>query len=190
MTLRLSFRAVVTAAVIGCGLFGATVAETQDVPPASPAETAPAATLPQGPVPYTATVRRRAPRPQRAASPAATPPTATAPTPSDAAAPTPSPVLATPATPLPVADLEAYVDGVVRDRMARDHIAGVTIAVVQNGQVVLKKGYGVASLKDGRKVDPDKTLFRIGSISKTFTWIALMHEVEAGRMSQDTPNNI
>jgi CubicO group peptidase (beta-lactamase class C family) len=191
VTLRLSFRAVVTAAIIGCGLFGATVAETQDVAPAPPAETAPTATLPPGPVPYTATVRRRrAPRPQRPAPPTATPPTAIATAPSDAAAPTPSPVLATPATPLPVADLEAYVDGVVRDRMARDHIAGVTIAVVQNGQVVLKKGYGVASLKDGRKVDPDKTLFRIGSISKTFTWIALMNEVEAGRMRLDTPINI
>jgi CubicO group peptidase (beta-lactamase class C family) len=74
--------------------------------------------------------------------------------------------------------------------MDRDHIAGVTIAVVQNGQVVLKKGYGVASLKDGRAVDPDKTLFRIASISKTFTWIALMNEVEAGRMRLDTPINL
>ncbi|KQY92885.1 serine hydrolase [Caulobacter sp. Root1455] len=189
MTLRLSFRAVLSAAIIGCGLFGATMAETQDVAPAGPPPaTAPTATLPSAPIPYTPTVRRRrAPRPQSAAPAAATPAPATA---SSAAAPTPSPVLTSPSAPLPAADLEAYVDGVVRDRMLRDHIAGVTIAVVQNGQVVLKKGYGVASLKDGRKVDPDKTLFRIGSISKTFTWIALMNEVEAGRMRLDTPINI
>jgi CubicO group peptidase (beta-lactamase class C family) len=193
VTLRLSFRAVLSAAIIGCGLFGATMAETQDVAPESPPVAAPTATLPPAPIPYTSTVRRRA-RPQRpapvaTAAPAASiaPPTTTA---ADAVAPTPSPVLASPAAPLPVADLEAYVDGVVRDRMAREHIAGVTIAVVQNGQVVLKKGYGVASLKDARKVDPDKTLFRVGSISKTFTWIALMNEVEAGRMRLDTPINI
>jgi CubicO group peptidase (beta-lactamase class C family) len=192
VTLRLSFRAVLSAAIIGCGLFGATMAETQDVAPAPPAATAPTATLPSAPIPYTSTVRRRAPRPQRAAAVAPTPAPAAPPAvvaPSGVA-PIASPVLASPAAPLPVADLESFVDGVVRDRMARDHIAGVTIAVVQNGQVVLKKGYGVASLKDGRRVDPDKTLFRVGSISKTFTWIALMNEVEAGRMRLDTPINI
>ena len=190
MTLRLSFRAVLSAAIIGCGLLGLTTAEAQDAAPAA-SPPAPTATLPSAPVPYTATVRRRAPR-QRPVAPAATPPappaapaTTTAATPS----PSPSPVISNRA-PLPVADLESYVDGVVRDRMIRDHIAGVTIAVVQNGQVVLKKGYGVASLKDGRKVDPDTTLFRIGSISKTFTWIALMNEVDAGRMRLDTPINI
>ena len=52
-------------------------------------------------------------------------------------------------------------------------------AFVQNGQVVLKKGYGFADLSPARRVDRDKTLFRIGSISKTFTWIALMNEIEA-----------
>jgi CubicO group peptidase (beta-lactamase class C family) len=189
VTLRLSFRAVLSAAIIGCGLFGATMAETQDVAPAASPAAAQSATLPSAPIPYAPTVRRRrAPRPQPVAPAATTPAPAT--TPSAAAAPTPSPVLASPAAPLPAADLEAYVDGVIRDRMARDHIAGVTIAVVQNGQVVLKKGYGVASLNDGRKVDPDRTLFRVGSISKTFTWIALMNEVEAGRMRLDTPINI
>ncbi|MBO9559190.1 MAG: beta-lactamase family protein, partial [Caulobacter sp.] len=189
MTLRLSFRAALSAAIIGCGLFGATMAETQDAASAAPAATPPAASLPSAPIPYTTTIRRSAPRPRRAVPvAAATPPAVTAP---DPAAPTstPSPVLSSHA-PLPVPDLESDVDGVVRDRMVRDHIAGVTIAVVQNGQVILKKGYGVASLKDGRKVDPDTTLFRIGSISKTFTWIALMNEVDAGRMRLDTPINI
>ncbi|GGL38761.1 serine hydrolase [Caulobacter rhizosphaerae] len=206
VTLRLSFRAVVSAAIIGCGLFGATIAETQDVARTARPPAGTTATLPSAPIPYTSTVRRRRPpRPQPAAPAtartAATPePAAARPAPatSTLAAPpaatgetaAPSPVLASPATPLPAADLEAYVDGVVRDRMARDHIAGVTVAVVQNGQVVLKKGYGVASLRDRRQVDPDTTLFRVGSISKTFTWIALMNEVEAGRMRLDAPINV
>ena len=92
--------------------------------------------------------------------------------------------------PLPPAELEAFVDGVVREAMARDHIAGVTVSVVQGGQVVLKKGYGFADIKSGRRVDPDRTLFRIASISKTFTWIALMKEVEAGRIRLDRPINL
>jgi CubicO group peptidase (beta-lactamase class C family) len=80
------------------------------------------------------------------------------------------------------------VDGLVRASMARDHIAGVAVSVVQNGQVVLKKGYGFAG--PGRPVDPDQTLFRIGSISTTFTWIALMKEVEAGHIRLTEPVNL
>jgi CubicO group peptidase (beta-lactamase class C family) len=91
-------------------------------------------------------------------------------------------------TPIPPAELEALVDGVVRASMARDHIAGVTVSVVQNGQVVLKKGYGFAG--PNRAVDPDQTLFRIGAISTTFTWIALMKEVEAGHIRLTEPINL
>ncbi len=91
---------------------------------------------------------------------------------------------------MPPAELEAFVDGVVREAMGRDHIAGVTVSVVQRGQVVLKKGYGAASLAPYRPVDPDRTLFRIGSISKTFTWILLLRQVEQGHMRLDAPINL
>lgn len=92
--------------------------------------------------------------------------------------------------PLPPAELEAFVDGMIRDAMSSDRIPGVTISVVQNGQTILKKGYGFASLNPARPVDPDRTLFRIASISKTFTWIAVMKEVEAGRLRLDAPINL
>jgi CubicO group peptidase (beta-lactamase class C family) len=92
--------------------------------------------------------------------------------------------------PIPPAELGAFVDGYVRAAMARDHIAGVTVSVVQDGQVVLKRGYGFADLERGRPVDPDRSLFRIGSISKTFTWIAVMKEAEAGRIRLDQPVNL
>ncbi len=92
--------------------------------------------------------------------------------------------------PIPAAELEAFVDGAVHDAMVGDHIAGVTISIVQNGQTVLKKGYGFADLHPYRPVDPDRTLFRIGSISKTFNWILVMREVEAGRIRLDAPINL
>ncbi|HVN00320.1 MAG TPA: serine hydrolase domain-containing protein [Caulobacteraceae bacterium] len=92
-----------------------------------------------------------------------------------------------PGQPIPPDQLEALVDGVANATMAHAHIAGAAVAVVQNGQVVLKKGYGFAG--PGRPVDPDRTLFRIASISKTFTWIAALKEVEAGRMALDAPIN-
>jgi CubicO group peptidase (beta-lactamase class C family) len=132
-------------------------------------------------------------RPEAAAAPSAAPkPAATA----SAAAPPEPPAARVagarlqPGQTLPAGDLEAFVDGQVRAAMARDHIAGVTVAVVQNGQVLMKKGYGFASLAPARAVDPDRTLFRLGSLSKTFTWIGLMKEVEAGRVRLDQPVNL
>ena len=94
------------------------------------------------------------------------------------------------ATPIPPAELEALVDGAVRQAMQARHVAGAAVAVVQNGQVVLKKGYGLAGVSPARAVDPDRTLFRIGSISKLFTWTLVMKEVEHGRMKLDSPVNL
>lgn len=90
---------------------------------------------------------------------------------------------------IPPAELELFVDGLVTSSMATDHILGVTVAVVQGGKPVLLKGYGLASLDSGRAVDPERTLFRIGSISKTFTWTALMQQIEQGRIDLDDPIN-
>ncbi|MBV9510654.1 MAG: beta-lactamase family protein, partial [Caulobacteraceae bacterium] len=74
--------------------------------------------------------------------------------------------------------------------MQGQHIAGVTVAVVQNGQVLLKKGYGVSHLDPATPVDPDRTLFRLASVSTAFTWVALMKEVEAGHIRLGTPVNL
>ncbi|MFZ5669224.1 MAG: serine hydrolase domain-containing protein [Pseudomonadota bacterium] len=129
-------------------------------------------------------------------APAASPAQVAAP-PSRSASPPPSGIASPPAPAVrpavpapPAAELEAFVDGVVRDAMSADHIPGVTVSIVQNGQTTLKKGYGFARLAPARPVDPDRTLFRIASISKTFTWIAVMKEVEAGRLRLDAPVNL
>ncbi|NBB16162.1 serine hydrolase [Caulobacter sp. SLTY] len=142
------------------------------------------APLPPAPIPY--------------AGPAATPKTPPARTrsaaPRPVAAPAapvvPTPTVVAPVTPLDPVQLEAYVDGVVGEAMAGRKIAGVTVSVVQNGQVVLKKGYGFDRLSPARRVDPDRSLFRLASISKTFTWIAVMRQVEAGRLRLTDPINL
>jgi CubicO group peptidase (beta-lactamase class C family) len=92
--------------------------------------------------------------------------------------------------PIPPAELQAFVDGLAAQAMARDHIAGAAVAVVQDGQVVFKKGYGFDRLSPARAVDPDRTLFRLGSVTSTFTWIALMREIEAGHIRLDAPINV
>lgn len=90
---------------------------------------------------------------------------------------------------IPPAELEAFVDGLVHQAMDAEHIAGASVSVVQSGRIVLEKGYGFADVARSRRVDPHSTMFRIGSITKTFTWIAVMNAIAAGRMSLDDPLN-
>jgi CubicO group peptidase (beta-lactamase class C family) len=91
------------------------------------------------------------------------------------------------ATELP--NLEAFVDGVVGGFMAQQQIAGVEVAVVRDGETLLVKGYGIDSVEPRRTVDPNQSLFRIGSISKTFTWLSIMQLAERGKLQLDDPIN-
>ena len=86
-------------------------------------------------------------------------------------------------------NLEAFVDGVVGSYMSQQQIAGVEVAVVRNGETLLVKGYGIDSVEPRRAVDPRQSLFRLGSISKTFTWISIMQLVERGQLKLDDPIN-
>jgi CubicO group peptidase (beta-lactamase class C family) len=86
-------------------------------------------------------------------------------------------------------DLEAFFDGVVNVQMESKHIAGAVVAVVYGDKLVFSKGYGYADVEARRRVDPEKTLFRIGSISKLFTWTAVMQQVEEGKLDLDADVN-
>lgn len=172
--------------IFAAGPLRAQEPDVSDVLVAPAAEPAPAAPR-RRPPPSPRTV---APEPQAAG--AVEPTTSTHETETAPAAPTPPPIQARlrPGTPIPEAELQALVDGAVRQAMADRHVAGVTVAVVQNGHILLKKGYGLASLSPARAVDPDRTLFRVGSISKLFTWTLVMQQVERGRMRLDAPVNL
>ena len=58
-----------------------------------------------------------------------------------------------------------------------------------NGETLLVKGYGIDSVEPRRAVDPNQSLFRIGSISKTFTWLSIMQLAERGQLKLDDPIN-
>ncbi len=79
-------------------------------------------------------------------------------------------------------DLEAFLDGFIPIELQRDDIAGAVVMVVKDGKVLLAKGYGYADVKNKKPVTVDATLFRPGSISKTFTWTAVMQLVEQGEI--------
>lgn len=85
--------------------------------------------------------------------------------------------------------LEDFVDGVMAQQIASREVAGAAISVVHKGKVLFSQGYGFADIDAGVKVDPDDTLFRPGSVSKLFTWTALMQQVELGRIDLDADVN-
>jgi len=93
------------------------------------------------------------------------------------------------AEPIDRSALAAFVDGVVRTSMERDAIAGVTVAVVDAQSDLLLRGYGNAAIEPMRAVDPQTTLFRLGSISKTFTCIAAMQLAEQGKLDLQADAN-
>jgi len=82
-------------------------------------------------------------------------------------------------------DVGAFLDGIVPYAINSGDIAGATVSVVANGQIIFTKGYGFADMKTRRPVVPDRTLFRPGSVSKTFTWTAVMQLVQAGKLDLD-----
>ena len=83
-------------------------------------------------------------------------------------------------TPAPLPDLDAYVQKV----MVEWQVPGLAIAVVQDGKVVLARGYGVRELGKPGKVDAD-TVFDIASNTKAFTAGALGTLVSSGKLSWD-----
>ena len=91
---------------------------------------------------------------------------------------------AAPAHELTAPDVAAFVDGYLPVEMDRAAVNGVAVTVVKDGQVLFARGYGTADREQRLPVTPD-TLFRIGSISKLFTWTAVMQLVEQHQLDLD-----
>jgi CubicO group peptidase (beta-lactamase class C family) len=93
------------------------------------------------------------------------------------------------AHPLTADDVNAWLDGFIPYAIARGDIPGAVVVVVKDGQVLTEKGYGYANVEKKIKVDPKTTLFRPGSISKLFTWTALMQQEEQGKVDLNADVN-
>jgi CubicO group peptidase (beta-lactamase class C family) len=76
------------------------------------------------------------------------------------------------------------LDAYVREQMARRRISGVSLAIIQDGRIVVARGYGVVDETTRVPVTP-ATLFQAGSISKPVSALGALHLVEAGRLSLD-----
>ncbi|TFL16635.1 class A beta-lactamase-related serine hydrolase [Jannaschia formosa] len=79
------------------------------------------------------------------------------------------------------AEIATRLDALADAVMVTDQVPGAIAAVV-SGDTVILRGYGIADLDGGIAAGPDDTRFEIGSITKLFTWIAVMMLVEEGRL--------
>jgi CubicO group peptidase (beta-lactamase class C family) len=86
-------------------------------------------------------------------------------------------------------DVDAWLDGFMPYATARGDIAGAVVVVVKDGQVLTQRGYGFSDVEKRKPVSPETTLFRPGSVSKLFTWTAVMQLVEQGKIDLDKDVN-
>lgn len=115
------------------------------------------------------------------------PPTTEAP--ATSAAPPPADAMPAPKDRLTANDAEAWLDGFMPYALEQTDVAGSVVVIVKDGKILLEKGYGFSDLAKRTPVDPERTLFRPGSISKLFTWTAVMQLVEQGKLDLDEDVN-
>jgi CubicO group peptidase (beta-lactamase class C family) len=79
---------------------------------------------------------------------------------------------------------ETELDDLVGRTLKTFEVPGIAVGIIKDGKLVLAKGYGVANIKTGQKVDAN-TLFGIASNSKSFTTAALAILVDEGKIKWD-----
>lgn len=78
----------------------------------------------------------------------------------------------------------ASFDRMMTDFMVHHHVPGAALAVTDHGRLVYARGYGYGDVAKREKVEPT-SLFRIASISKPITAVAVLQLVEQGRLNLD-----
>ena len=91
-------------------------------------------------------------------------------------------------TPAPE-DLARHIDSLVQTCFEKEVVPGAIISLVSPDSVYLVKGYGWSDIEDGRKAGGDHSLFQLGSIGKLLTVIAVLQQVERGKLDLHTDVN-
>ncbi|WP_235439906.1 serine hydrolase [Paenibacillus sp. DMB20] len=82
-------------------------------------------------------------------------------------------------------EVEQFADEFFSRPEIKEGMAGAAFVVVKDDKVLLKKGYGYADVDKKLPVDPDRTVFRVASISKVITATAVMQLAEQGKIDLD-----
>jgi D-alanyl-D-alanine carboxypeptidase len=87
---------------------------------------------------------------------------------------------------LPSSRISDVVDSIVENEIASGEVAGVTVAVMRGDRMVVNRGYGFADLARGIPASAG-TVYRIGSLTKQFTAVAILKLAEQGAIDLDAP---
>lgn len=86
--------------------------------------------------------------------------------------------------------IEAKLDSLFQIEMYNQQIPGAAFIIVKDGKTYLKKGYGFTELGERiNYINPDSTIFRIGSITKSFTALALLQQIELKKIELEKDIN-
>jgi CubicO group peptidase (beta-lactamase class C family) len=80
----------------------------------------------------------------------------------------------------------AILDRFILDKMCENKVPGMSISIIADGGVTYQKGFGFRDILSGLSATP-RTLYGIGSVTKSFTALAIMQLVEEGKISLDDP---
>jgi len=86
-------------------------------------------------------------------------------------------------------EMGVFLDDYFTEKMEALDVPGAAFVLVKDGEILLSRGYGYADLENQIPVDPQKTVFRIGSTSKLLTATAVMQLVEEGKIDLDADVN-
>lgn len=78
------------------------------------------------------------------------------------------------------------LEQVVRAELLEKNVPGAAVAIMSGDRIIFAKGFGVSNVETNAPVTPD-TLFQIGSITKTFTAVAVLTLAEEGKLKLDAP---
>lgn len=84
-------------------------------------------------------------------------------------------------------NLQEQADAKLQAFVQKTQVPGLSISISQKGDLVFSKGYGFTDVDKKIPVDPSKSMFRIGSVSKTLTAAGLAQLYEEGKLDLDEP---
>ncbi len=80
---------------------------------------------------------------------------------------------------------QSSLESVIQSYLEEHALPGLAVTVMKGDDIIFSKGYGYSDLENNTPVSPETSLFRIGSVSKSFTAAAMGHLHEIGKLDYD-----
>jgi len=73
----------------------------------------------------------------------------------------------------------SLLEGFIFEKISRTHLPGLSLAIVENGELAYNRGFCFRDLEYGLRATPE-TLYGVGSVTKSFTALSIMQLAEKG----------